>query len=106
MTPHKYCKVIKAWADGATIQWKDRASDTWVDWKSRFSPGFDVDTDYRVKPPKRELWVRPLRYPKSRNDAWFIYLIRAEIEDYLLRDPVDPDAVWAGPAIKVWEESE
>ena len=97
MTPHKYCKVIKAWADGATIQWKDRASDTWVDWKSRFSPGFDVDTDYRVKPPKRELWVRPFNY------TGVVSVSTSPRNDF---DTAFSPRMWVGPAIKVWEESE
>ncbi len=105
MKPHKHAEVIKAWADGVTIQWKDRASDTWIDWKSIYCLGFDVDTDYRVKPPKRELWTRPLHYPRSK-DPGFIYLIRGSNAFQLSGDPVDQGAVWAGPAVKVWEESE
>ncbi len=46
MTPHKHAKVIKAWADGATIQIKHHESGGWVDTES---PQWG-DLLYRVKP--------------------------------------------------------
>lgn len=97
MKPHLHAEVIKAWADGATIQWKDRASDTWADWKSIFCPGFDVNTDYRVKPPKRELWVRPFKY------TGVVSVSTSPQNDF---DTAFSPRMWVGPAVKVWEESE
>lgn len=97
MKPHKHAEVIKAWADGVTIQWKDRASDTWIDWKSIYCLGFDVDTEYRVKPPKRELWVRPFNY------TGVVSVSTSPRNDF---DTAFSPRMWVGPAIKVWEESE
>lgn len=44
-TPRKHADVIKAWADGATVQ--VRVVNDWVD---IHEPRFCLDEDYRVKP--------------------------------------------------------
>ncbi len=46
MTPHKHAELIKAWADGATIQIKHHESGGWIDTDS---PQWG-DLLYRVKP--------------------------------------------------------
>jgi len=94
---HTHCDVIKAWADGAQIQWKDRASNTWIDWKSTYCSGFDVDTDYRVKPEKKQLWARPY----TNKDVFPAVLWAGHKE---LLDEC-PKGIWIGPAVLVWEES-
>ena len=48
--PHKHAAVIKAWADGATIQMrmKDMSESTWCDVDS---PAWGADYfEYRIKP--------------------------------------------------------
>lgn len=54
-TPHKHAELIKAWADGAQIQYKSqlRAERGWVDDRM---PSFDVDYEWRIKPePKPDV---------------------------------------------------
>lgn len=54
-TPHKHAELIKAWADGAVIQYKSqtRAERGWVDDPY---PSFDVDYEWRIKPePKPDV---------------------------------------------------
>lgn len=48
-TPHKHAELIKAWADGAQIQYKSQllAERGWVDDPH---PSFDVDYEWRIKP--------------------------------------------------------
>jgi hypothetical protein len=49
--PHKHAEVIKAWADGATIQCKQREGalkGQWIDLLR--TPTWAVDCEYRVKP--------------------------------------------------------
>lgn len=94
---HKHCDVIKAWADGTEVQWKDRASDTWIDWKSTYCPGFDMNTDYRVKPEKKQLWARPY----TNKDVFPAVLWAGHKE---LLDEC-PKGIWIGPAVLVWKES-
>lgn len=98
---HKHCDVIKAWADGATVQYKNRASDTWADWKSKLCPGFDTDVDYRVKPPKREVWVRP---HLSHCIAQVMVVLVVQRSSKELIDNLT-DFHWVGPAVLVWKES-
>tara|TARA_R110000796_G_scaffold33599_1_gene87046 strand:+ start:803 stop:1096 length:294 start_codon:yes stop_codon:yes gene_type:complete len=43
---HKHHKLIKAWADGAEIEWED-GTGRWLD---SYTPHWVVDTSYRVKP--------------------------------------------------------
>ena len=45
-TPHKHAEVIKAWADGEQIQYRDRPD---ADWKN-CHPSWALDYEYRVKP--------------------------------------------------------
>lgn len=54
-TPHKHAELIKAWADGAEIEYRDRHND-WVslprcgDWDAH------PDFEYRIKPePKPDV---------------------------------------------------
>ena len=49
--PHS--KLIKAWANGAVIQFKDPMSGKWVDSWNNY-PSFDENQEYRVKPDSVE----------------------------------------------------
>ena len=52
MKPHKHAELIKAWADGATIEgkWSGRF------WEVEKNPAWDVDVEYRIKPePKPDV---------------------------------------------------
>jgi hypothetical protein len=50
--PHKHASVIKAWADGAIIQYRSQECLSWTDCGAY--PKFVDTTEYRVKPHK---WV-------------------------------------------------
>ena len=54
-TPHKHAAIIKAWADGADIQWYDASAreHRWKDCPQHFDWGAPVH--FRVKPePKKD----------------------------------------------------
>lgn len=53
--PHKHAELIKAWADGAVIQFLGRNS--WYDCKYN-CPSWDVTTEYRIKPDPKPDVVR------------------------------------------------
>lgn len=46
-TPHKHAELIKAWADGAEIQFKSQGS---TDWRDVSSPQWNPDCQYRINP--------------------------------------------------------
>ena len=48
MKPHKHAELIKAWADGETIQQKFNGE--WIDWSLYTSPEWFPETQYRIKP--------------------------------------------------------
>ena len=64
-TPHKHAALIKAWADGATIQClvpRDYHEDCcgkksrWIDLTT---PSWELNQTYRIKPPpKKKGWYR------------------------------------------------
>lgn len=63
-TPHKHAELIKAWADGAEIEYKEG----WREWKKceGQTPVWDVYTNYRIKPePKPDI----VRY--RRASLWW-----------------------------------
>ena len=53
--PHKHAELIKAWADGAKIQWKD--GEHWVNCING-CPGWFEEEEYRIKPEEKKPVVR------------------------------------------------
>lgn len=51
-TPHKHAEVIKAWADGAEIEYRPRGSDADAAWEAVSAPAFDDDLEFRLKPKR------------------------------------------------------
>lgn len=47
--PHKHAELIKAWADGATIQFLNLHFNEWKDILDN-SPSWNENTQYRIKP--------------------------------------------------------
>lgn len=56
MKPHKWAKEIKAWADGAEIEFRTKLYDSWGRWVGDNNPDWDADSDweYRIKPTPKE----------------------------------------------------
>ena len=54
-TPHIHAKVIKAWADGAKIQWFNSAIDRWSDIAT---PSWNIEFKYRIKPEPKKVQFR------------------------------------------------
>ena len=46
-TPHKHAALIKAWADGAEIEYKYFRSGQWI---QIGTPNWDATVEYRIKP--------------------------------------------------------
>lgn len=71
MKPHKHADLIKAWADGAEIQWYDdtpkehrwKDCPEWFIWNERY--------DFRIKPEPKPDFV-DLHYVEWRGEGtWF-----------------------------------
>lgn len=51
--PHKHAELIKAWADGAQIQYRENHTD---EWKTTSIPIWSIRCHYRIKPePKPDV---------------------------------------------------
>lgn len=46
--PHKHSEIIKAWADGAEIEFRNQDATTWTQINNR--PRWFDTTEYRIKP--------------------------------------------------------
>lgn len=64
---HKHCELIKAWADGAEIQFKVQGS--WCD-IAKNDPRWIPNGEYRIKPEEKKPVVRWLWAYKVCN-RWF-----------------------------------
>lgn len=61
--PHKQAELIKAWADGAEIQWRDKDSDSDRAWRDTNDPWFwnGINMEFRIKPEPKPDFYRYLR---------------------------------------------
>ena len=64
MKPHKHAELIKAWADGAEIQYKDELGE-WETWDGYNAPPWYPDEEYRIKPEPKPDVPEGLIDPKS-----------------------------------------
>ena len=60
-TPHKHAAVIKAWADGADIEFQSRVDNTWI---RANNPQWYSDMSYRVKPTPPHRWQKEMEAAK------------------------------------------
>ena len=56
MKPHKWHKEIKAWADGAEIEWRTNNGSMHTEWRDvGVKPNWDVViAEFRIKPQPKE----------------------------------------------------
>ena len=60
--PRKHAELIKAWADGAEIEWFDGRT-----WQVVRSPAWCDDTQYRVKPEPKPDVVLIVTWKTAQN---------------------------------------
>lgn len=63
--PHVHAAVIKAWADGATIQYQDQCTPDWTDCKVQ--PCWNIHCKYRIKPEPKKLYIQTIRSHDGNN---------------------------------------
>ena len=61
-TPHKHAEVIKAWADGAKIEYRQPKHEP-ENWEYTPTPEWHNELEYRVK-------IEPKKY---KVDAWLVF---------------------------------
>ena len=96
--PHPHAELIKAWADGITIQY--RAHDSlWVDCDTM--PNWDSDSEYRVKPEANKPWK-----PQSGGKYWFIGFDFTPENTIWMDDSFDKHCFKYGNCFQTKEEAE
>lgn len=69
-TPHKHAELIKLWADGAEIEFKNTTNGKWQE----TTPSWGTENEYRVKPEPK---------PKPKPDVVMYYNPNIEELGYL-----------------------
>jgi len=65
--PHKHAELIKAWANGATIQFKSQSvQNMWYDCAYKFE--WHDDYEYRIKPESNAELVKQTLYIYNDNE--------------------------------------
>jgi len=94
-TPHKHAELIKAWADGAQIEYKYSINQCW---QASHNPKWRLDAEYRVKPvpmlSSKAVGLidfllgmqrdRYMIYCDSPQSASAMFEAREELEEYIL----------------------
>ena len=69
MKPHKHAELIKAWADGAEIEWQDK----WGEWQPFYlTCSWYEAKNYRIKPEPKPDWCMYLK--RIDEHTWTEYL--------------------------------
>ena len=68
MKPHKWAKEIKAWADGADIEYKDSKGE----WNNAVAPYWHNELEYRIKPqPKDPRYAYAWLVKDTEECVWY-----------------------------------
>lgn len=74
MKPHKHAEVLRAIADGNTVQYRESQDHVWVDRKDDYCDNDPITHDdyfWRIKPePKQDVVFRTCVSPFIPMDAW------------------------------------
>lgn len=97
MKPHKHAEVIKAWADGHTIQYR---FDPTFNWHDASAPSWREHIEYRVKPqnviryaPVLQMRAKSIVVGNAVTSADCAKMQRGEHDDLkgILKIELDPD---------------
>lgn len=68
MAKHVHAEVIKAWADGAEIEWLDNIRADWI--KVVVSPSWNPEYQYRVKPTPEVFYARIWKFRADTQNRY------------------------------------
>ena len=80
MKPHKHAELIKAWANGAEIQYKSGDGE-WYDFTEGLAPSWFEEDLYRIKPEPK---------PEPKKVTMYLY-ITGQFEKQLWLDKEPPE---------------
>jgi len=85
---HKHCDIIKAWADGAEIEYFHTGCQQWF---KAPSPQWNEDTEYRIKPKEEFLKykVALFKFPDGE-----FYTVTYKSEAYIIAEQFEEFVMW------------
>jgi hypothetical protein len=83
--PHKHAELIKAWADGAEIEYFN--GDRWEKWLVNASPSWYENKEYRIKPEPKPDVVMYARVHAPRNGNIAAYITNAFVNAEAVGQP-------------------
>lgn len=99
---HKHCDLIKAWADGETVQAFDTALLTWVDITTYIQPSWHPEVQYRIKP--RELDIKYKLMQQAVAEYKEKWITTDEIVKVPTRVTVRYTELVLKTAINIWDQ--
>jgi hypothetical protein len=79
-TPNRHSELIKAWADGAEIQFYDVLTESWKDCKGEIFL-WHATNSYRLKPePKPDTFVYPETVHSFEQNRKLIWYVKDELQ--------------------------
>ena len=86
---HKWHKEIKAWADGAEIEFRFKAYGGWSEWEEDDTPYWRDGCEYRIKlQPKEPQYINVYGFLENQNLCFrqqigmpYIGKIKLEVDD-------------------------
>lgn len=106
MIPHKHAHLIKAWAEGAKIEYK-QPNNTWVELPT---PYWDTTAEYRIKPTEPKFKLGDYVWKKS-GSQWAghvvgTYSTKLTPEGYAVESIQHQGSVQIYPAAALIKEEE
>ena len=84
--PHKHAELIKAWADGAEIEYWGVYDNRWFD---ATCPDWNPDFTYRIKPePKPDVIAEGIIHCDSRTTETAAYRTSFRVSEHYERDNI------------------
>ena len=74
MKPHKHAELIKAWADGAEIEYFDHEEG----WTNQEHPAWYVDTEYRIKPEPKPDVVKYVMFNTETREPFLVSMVKTD----------------------------
>ena len=83
MKPHKHAELIKAWADGAEIQYRyymhtSSKGDIHSEWMNEENPDWNLDREYRIKPEPKPDVVKYVMFNTETREPFLVSMVKAD----------------------------
>ena len=93
MPKHVHCDLIKAWADGAEIQYKHPQT---KEWRLIYDPSWSEQYEYRIKPKTKVIKYRTYLWLSPITKVYQIFTSSGSEDDISSRENLNGFIKWLG----------